>query len=417
MNPFAPLKGLTPPQWRAFAAAYLGWLLDAFDYFIVVMVIDRIAADFHTKISAVSYALFLTLAFRPVGALVFGVIADRYGRRPSMMASILLFTAVELASGFAPSLGVFLVLRAIFGIGMGGEWGVGASLCMETVPAESRGIVSGILQQGYPMGNLLAAVAAWTLLPLIGWRGMFIVGALPAILIVFIRMGVHESPAWVARDKAARADPVRRAGEFWAVFREKWPLFVYMVVLMTVFNCFSHGTQDLYPKGYLGQQRGLPQATISKIAVIYSLGAIAGGIVFGSLSQVIGRRRAIASAAFLALPMIPLWVGSQSVLGLTVGAFLIQFAVQGSWGSVPAHLNELCPAAVRGTLPGLVYQLGNLGASYLGPFQARLAESHGGNYSFALGWVIAAVAVVLGILALLGPEARTAELAPEAPQA
>lgn len=412
MNPFAPLRGLTPHQWRAFAAAYLGWMLDAFDYFIVVMVIDRIADEFHAKISAVSYALFLTLAFRPVGALVFGVIADKFGRRPSMMASILLFTAVELASGFAPSLGVFLVLRAVFGIGMGGEWGVGASLCMETVPAPSRGIVSGILQQGYPMGNLLAAVAAWTLLPLIGWRGMFIVGALPAVLVVFIRLGVQESPAWVARDRAARADPVGRTGEFLSVVRQKWPLFLYMIVLMTAFNCFSHGTQDLYPKGFLGQQRGLAQSTISKIAIIYSLGAIAGGIVFGSLSQVIGRRKAIAAAAFLALPMIPLWVGSGSVPGLACGAFLIQFAVQGSWGSVPAHLNELSPAAIRGTLPGLVYQLGNLGASYLGPFQARLAESRGGDYSFALGWVIAVVAVAVGTLALLGPEARTAELAP-----
>jgi SHS family lactate transporter-like MFS transporter len=202
-----------------------------------------------------------------------------------------------------------------------------------------------------------------------------------------------------------------------AVVREKWPLFIFMIVLMAAFNCFSHGTQDLYPKGFLGQQRGLPQSTISKITIINSLGAIAGGLVFGSLSQVMGRRRAIASAAFLALPLIPLWVGSQSILGLAAGGFLIQFAVQGAWGAVPAHLNELSPAAVRGTLPGLVYQLGNLGASYLGTFQAKLAESRGGDYAFALGWVIAAVAVVLGTLALLGPEARTAELAPAAHQA
>jgi SHS family lactate transporter-like MFS transporter len=241
---------------------------------------------------------------------------------------------------------------------------------------------------------------------------MFVVGALPAILIVFIRMGVHESPAWVARDKEAKANPGKRTGEIRAVLRDKWPLLLYMIALMTAFNCFSHGTQDLYPKGFLGQQRGLPQSTISKIAVVYSLGAIAGGIFFGSLSQAIGRRKAIAAAAFLALPMIPLWVGSQSVLGLTVGAFLIQFAVQGAWGAVPAHLNELSPGVVRGTLPGLVYQIGNLCASYLGTFQAKLAESHGGNYSFALGWVIAVVAVVVGTLALLGPEARTAELAP-----
>ena len=417
MNPFSQLRGISGTQWRAFLAAYLGWTLDAFDFFLLIMVVRHIAADFHTGIPSVSYAIFLTLATRPVGALLFGLMADRYGRRPALMASILLYAAVELLSAFAPSLAVLLVLRAAFGIGMGGVWGVGASLAMESVPPRSRGMLSGILQQGYPMGYLLAALVYGLVFPSFGWRGMFIVGALPAILVVFIRFGVHESPAWIARDKAAKANPGGKVGEFMAVVREKWPLFIFMIVLMAAFNCFSHGTQDLYPKGFLGQQRGLPQSTISKITIINSLGAIAGGLVFGSLSQVMGRRRAIASAAFLALPLIPLWVGSQSILGLAAGGFLIQFAVQGAWGAVPAHLNELSPAAVRGTLPGLVYQLGNLGASYLGTFQAKLAESRGGDYAFALGWVIAAVAVVLGTLALLGPEARTAELAPAAHQA
>ncbi len=413
MNPLAPLRGMTRPQWRAFTAAYLGWVLDAFDYFIVVMVIDHIAGDFHVKISAVSYALFLTLAFRPVGALLFGLIADRYGRRPAMMGSILLYAGVELASGFAPTLTAFLVLRAAFGIGMGGEWGVGASLAMESVPAKARGLLSGILQQGYPAGNLLAALAAAVLLPHIGWRGMFMVGAIPALLVVFIRMGVPESPAWVERDRAAKLEPARRANELWAILRERWPLLLYMVGLMAAFNCFSHGTQDLYPKGFLGAQRGLPQPTIFTLTITNSLGAIAGGILFGGLSQWIGRRKAIAASALLALPMIPLWVGSGSLLGLGIGGFLMQFAVQGAWGIVPAHLNELSPAAVRGTLPGFAYQLGNLGASYLGTYQAKLAESHGGNYAFALGSVVAVVAVVLAVLALAGPEARTAELAPE----
>jgi len=411
LNLFGPLRGLTGPQWRAFTAAYLGWMLDAFDYFIVVMVIDRIAEDFHTKISAVSYALFLTLAFRPIGALLFGIVADRFGRRPAMMGSILLYAAVELASGFAPTLSAFIALRALFGIGMGGEWGVGASLAMESVPAESRGLLSGILQQGYPAGNLLAAVAAWVLLPLIGWRGMFMVGAVPAVLVIFIRLHVPESPAWEQRDREAKADPKRRTAETAAALRTRWPLLLYMVVLMAAFNCFSHGTQDLYPKGFLGSQRHLAQATISKITIVTSLGAIAGGLLFGGLSQAIGRRKAIAASALLALPMIPLWVGSSSVLGLAIGGFLIQFAVQGAWGVVPAHLNELAPAAVRGTLPGFAYQLGNLGASYLGPFQAKLAEAHDGSYAFALGSVVAVVAVVLAILALVGPEARTAELA------
>jgi SHS family lactate transporter-like MFS transporter len=413
VNPFGQLRGMTGPQWRAFSAAYLGWMLDAFDYFLLVMVAGHIADEFHTKLSVVTYALFLTLAMRPVGALLFGFIADRYGRRPALMGSILLYAVIELLSGFAPSLGVFFVLRAIFGIGMGGEWGVGASLAMESVPAKSRGLLSGILQQGYPMGYLLAVLVNGLSYPYLGWRGMFFIGAVPAVLLIFIRMGVRESPAWVAQ-RAEVKDASRPSSGIVAAVRERWPLFLYMVVLMAAFNSFSHGTQDLYPSGFLEKQRGLHLGTVTRIAVIYNVGAIVGGIFFGAISQRIGRRKAIAAAALLALPMIPFWVGAGSVASLAAGAFLIQFAVQGSWGVVPAHLNELSPPAVRGTFPGLAYQLGNLGASLIGTLEATLAESRGNDYSFALSWVVGVVAVVLTILALVGPEARTAKLAPEA---
>lgn len=411
MSALAQLRGLTGPQWRAFIAAYFGWTLDAFDFFLLVMVAGHIADEFHTGIKAVTYAISLTLAMRPVGALLFGFIADRYGRRPALMGSILLYTAIELLSGFAPTLTAFLILRAIFGIGMGGEWGVGASLAMESIPARSRGLLSGVLQQGYPLGYLLAVLVNGLAYTRFGWRGMFIIGALPAVLVLFIRMGVHESPDWLSR-RAASGGRARQTNEMWATLRTRWPLFLYMVVLMTAFNSFSHGTQDLYPSGFLEKQRGLPLASVTKIAVIYNLGAITGGILMGSLSQRFGRRRMIAVAALLALPVIPLWVGAGTVAGLALGAFLIQFAVQGSWGVVPAHLNELSPAAVRGTFPGLAYQLGNLGASFIGPLQATLAESHGGRYSYSLAWVVGATAVVLATLALVGPEARTAELAP-----
>jgi SHS family lactate transporter-like MFS transporter len=403
---------MTGAQWRAFSAAFLGWMLDAFDYFILVMVAGHIADEFHTKLSVVTYALFLTLAMRPVGALLFGLIADRYGRRPALMGSILLFAVVELLSGFAPSLGVFFVLRAIFGIGMGGEWGVGASLAMESVPAKSRGLLSGILQQGYPMGYLLAVLVNGFAYPYLGWRGMFFIGAVPAVLLIFIRIGVHESPAWVEQ-RALAKDASRPSSGIVAAVRERWPLFLYMVVLMTAFNSFSHGTQDLYPSGFLEKQRGLHLGTVTKIAIIYNIGAITGGILFGALSQRIGRRKAIAAGAFLAIPMIPIWIGTGSVATLAVGAFLIQFAAQGAWGVVPAHLNELSPAAVRGTFPGLAYQLGNLGASLIGTLEATLAESRGNDYSFALSRVVVVAAVVLGAVALAGPEARTAKLAPE----
>jgi SHS family lactate transporter-like MFS transporter len=403
---------MTGPQRRAFTAAYLGWMLDAFDFFLLVMVVRHVAADFHVEIKAVAYAIFLTLAMRPVGALLFGYVADRHGRRPALMGSILVFALVELLSGFAPSLGAFLVLRALFGIGMGGEWGVGASLAMETVPARSRGVLSGVLQQGYPAGYLLAALTYWVVFPRLGWRGMFVIGSLPALLVLFIRSGVEESPAWLQRRAEALKGGRAASPGMLPTLRARWPLFLYMIALMTAFNCFSHGTQDLYPSAFLEKQRGLSTSTVSKIAIVYSLGAITGGILVGACSQRIGRRRAIVLAALLALPIIPLWIGPTSAIGLALGGFLIQFAVQGAWGVVPAHLNELSPVSVRGTFPGLAYQLGNLAASYLSPLQVALAERHGGDYAFALGWVAAVVAVVLAGLTLLGPEARAAELAP-----
>ncbi len=412
MNPVSQLRGLTGPQWRAFTAAYLGWMLDAFDYFLLVMVVRHVAADFHTGIPAVSYALFLTLATRPVGALLFGLLADRFGRKPALMGSIFLYAVVELLSGFAPNLGTLLVLRAVFGIGMGGEWGVGASLAMESVPERSRGLLSGILQQGYPAGFLLAALAYALVFPRFGWRGMFIIGSLPSLLVVYITMGVQESPGWLSQ-RGRQAGGAARAA-FWGTLRARWPIFLYMVALMAAFNGFSHGSQDLYPSGFLEAQRGLPLATVSTVTMIASAGAITGGILFGALSQTFGRRRAIAAAALLSLPLIPLWIGPATVAGLAAGAFLMQFAVQGAWGVVPAHLNELSPASARGTFPGLAYQLGNLGASFIGPFQARLAEAHNGSYSFALGWVEGVGAVILVVLALAGPEARTACLSTEA---
>ena len=401
---------MTGAQRRAFTAAYLGWTLDAFDFFILVMVVRHVAATFNTDIKSVSYAIFLTLAMRPVGAMLFGLVADRYGRRPALMGSIMLYAVVELLSAFAPTLGAFLVLRAVFGIGMGGVWGVGASLAMESAPVRSRGLLSGILQEGYPAGNLLAALTYWLVFPHFGWRGMFVVGALAAVLVVFIRYGVEESPAWTAA-RSAKASGLAPSEGILSTLRTRWPLFLYMVALMTAFNFFSHGTQDLYPSAFLEKQRGYPLETAFKVTIVYNIGAILGGMIFGAFSQRIGRRRAIAISALLSIPMIPIWIGSSSIVGLAVGAFLIQFAVQGAWGVVPAHLNELSPAAVRGTFPGLAYQLGNLAAASTGPLQAIVAERHGGDYAFSLGWVVGIGAVILSILALLGPEARTAELA------
>jgi len=393
------LRRLTPSQRNVVIASYLGWTLDAFDFFIMVFVLKHIAEDFGTDVKSVALAITLTLAARPLGALLFGLLADRYGRRPVLMADVLLYSAIEFASAFAPTLAALLALRFVFGIAMGGEWGVGASLTMETIPAKTRGLISGLLQAGYPSGYLIASIVFAVLFPHIGWRGMFMVGAAPALLVLFIRRNVEESPAFVAR-RARLERP-----NFLAVARRHIGKLIYVVLLMTAFNFFSHGTQDLYPT-FLEVQRGFQPETVGIIVVIYNIGAILGGLTFGTLSEHIGRRRAIVIAALLALPVIPLWAFSTSPEALALGGFLMQVAVQGAWGIVPVHLNELSPDEIRGTFPGLAYQLGNLLASINAYMQAGIAQSYGGNYALALALVTGVVAVAVAFLAWIGREAR-----------
>jgi MFS transporter, SHS family, lactate transporter len=383
-------------QRSALIASFLGWTLDAFDFFLMVFMLGAIAKEFGTDVKAVAIAITLTLAARPAGALVFGMLADRFGRRPVLMIDILLFSILEFASAFAPSLVVLLVLRTAFGFAMGGEWGLGASLTMETIPAKSRGIASGILQTGYPFGYLLASVVYGLLFDRIGWRGMFMVGVLPALLVLFIRRNVQESPAWNRMRE-------RRTESLISVLRKRWPLFIYVVVLMTAFNLFSHGTQDLYP-AFLQIQHKFTTHTVSIVSIIGNVGAITGGLAFGALSQRIGRRRAIVFGALIALPIIPLWAFSVTPVLLGLGAFLMQVAVQGAWGVIPVHLNELSPDEVRGTFPGFAYQLGNLLASGNAALQAGFAASHGGNYAYALAVVAACAAVVIAALTYFGPE-------------
>jgi MFS transporter, SHS family, lactate transporter len=392
----AALSGWTSEQKHVVAASFLGWTLDAFDFFLLVFVIKDIAAEFHVDIADVTFALLLTLAMRPVGAYLFGRAADRWGRRPTLMVNILFYSVIEFASGFAPSLTVLLVLRAIYGVAMGGEWGVGASLTMESIPPQARGFVSGLLQSGYPAGYFLASIVYGVLFEYIGWRGMFMVGVVPALLVFYIRTKVPESPSW-------QHEPAR--GNTLAVVRSHWRLGIYAVVLMTAFNFFSHGTQDLYPT-FLQVQHQLSPHAVGLIAVIYNIGAIIGGISFGSLSERYGRRRMIVIAAVLSLFVIPLWAFAASPVWLAVGAFLMQVMVQGAWGVIPVHLNELSPAEARGTFPGFTYQLGNLIASVNATLQADFAARHGGNYALALALVAGIVAVLIAILTAFGVEAK-----------
>jgi len=395
---FPALSGWTSAQRHVVAASFLGWTLDAFDFFLLVFVLKDIAAEFHTDISDVTFAILLTLAMRPVGAFIFGRAADRFGRRPTLMVDIVLYSILEFASGFAPSLTVLLILRALYGVAMGGEWGVGASLTMETIPPHARGFVSGLLQSGYPTGYFLASIVYGALFQYIGWRGMFMVGVIPALLVFYIRRSVPESPSW---SKQA----VFERDSTWTVLKSNWQLGIYAVALMTAFNFFSHGTQDLYPT-FLQVEHKLSPHAVGTIAVVYNIGAICGGILFGSLSERFGRRRCIVIAALLSLPVIPLWALSASPVLLAVGAFLMQFFVQGAWGVVPVHLNELSPDTARGTFPGFVYQLGNLLASVNATLQAGLANQFGGNYGLALATVAGSVAVVIAVLTMMGTEAK-----------
>jgi SHS family lactate transporter-like MFS transporter len=392
----AALSGWTKEQKHVVAASFLGWMLDAFDFFLLVFVLKDIAQEFNTEITSVTFAILLTLAMRPIGAYLFGRAADRGGRRPTLMIDVLLYSIIEFASGFAPSLTVLLVLRAIFGIAMGGEWGVGASLTMESVPPHARGFVSGLLQSGYPTGYFMASIVYGLFFQYIGWRGMFMVGVIPALLVFYIRRSVPESPSWT---------PTTDRSNTMAILKSHWRLGIYAVLLMTAFNFFSHGTQDLYPT-FLQVQHGLSPHEVGLIAVIYNTGAIIGGISFGSLSERFGRRRIIIICAALSLIVLPLWAFSTTAVWLAVGAFLMQVTVQGAWGVIPVHLNELSPDDARGTFPGFVYQLGNLIASVNATLQAGIAVRYGGNYAIALAVVAGTVAVVIMILTALGTEAK-----------
>ena len=398
-------RALTRPQLHAYLAALGGWALDALDFFVFVFCLKSIGGEFHTDVKAVAEGIFLTLACRPIGALAFGWLAEKYGRRPILMVNVLSYSAVQLATAFAPNLATLLALRALFGFAMGGEWGIGAALALESLPARGRGFFSGLLQEGYVLGYLLASVLFATAFDHVGWRGLFIISSVSALLVLYIRWGVRESPAWLAGGAPQRAS----GALLWAAVRAHFPTLAYLVLLMACFNAFSHGSQDLYPT-FLQAQHGFSARITGQIAIVMNLGALGGGICFGALSEHLGRRRTIALAALLALPMIPLWAYSHSAVMLAAGSFLLQFMVQGAWGIVPAHLNELSPPSVRAVLPGFAYQLGNLAMAKMAPVQAGLAESHGGDYAGILAGTLAVVAVVLVLVTVLGPERRSVEL-------
>jgi MFS transporter, SHS family, lactate transporter len=385
-----------PGTHHALLAGFLGWTLDAFDFFVVVFLYDTLAREFHVSKAAIILTTTATLALRPVGALLFGLLSDRYGRRVPLMANVIYFSIIELACGFAPSYTVFLILRALFGIGMGGEWGVGASLAMEAAPPRWRGILSGILQSGYSTGYLLASVAARFVLPTLGWRWMFWLGALPALLALYIRAKVPESEAWAQHRAGSMSDVLR-------VVALQWKRFAYLIVLMTFMMFLSHGTQDLYPD-FLKEVHKLSAPRVANVAMLYNCGAIVGAILFGAFSQKAGRRKGMMAALGLCLLVIPFWAFGGGLLAVLLAPVLLQMGVQGAWGVIPVHLNELAADSARGLMPGLAYQLGILFASPTNSIQYALREH------FGYGWALASFETVtilsLALLLWWGAEAH-----------
>ena len=403
-----PSARVSQGQFHTVFAAYLGWTLDAFDFFIMVFVLREVAASFNTPVGDVATAITLTLACRAIGALLFGRLADRFGRQPILMLNVVCYAVLEFLSGLAPTLTTLLILRALFGIAMGGEWGVASSLVMESVPEKWRGLASGFLQAGYPSGYLLASLL-YLALPWIGWRGMFMVGILPAMLAFYVRRGVKESPAW-----QSFTDEDRKVG-LWPVLRQNAGLAGFAVILLMVMNFFAHGSQDLYPSEFLGAQHKLSTDAISSIMIVANIGGLFGGILFGLLSQKIGRKWAIALAGALALPVLPFWASASTPVMLGLTAFLMMVCVQGTWGVVPAYLNELSPPSVRATFPGFVYQAGNFLAAANANIQIWMASHLNNNYGLTLALTAGAMAVVLVLLVAAGPEPKGARMAAKAP--
>ena len=380
----------------AVLAGFLGWTLDAFDFFLVVFTLTAIAKEFGKSDAELALTLTVTLAFRPVGAFIFGLMADRYGRRLPLMIDLIFYSIVEVLSGLAPNYTTFVVLRALFGIGMGGEWGVGASLAMEKVPPRLRGVLSGLLQEGYAVGYLLAAVCYFFVFPRWGWRPLFFIGGLPALLALYVRMGVKESEVWERTRHATW-------GELGRGIASHWKTFLYLMLLMTMMNFASHGTQDMYPT-FLQRDWGFSPQARSAITAVSMVGAITGGILFGLLSDRWGRRRSMILAFVLAILSIPLWAFAPSLLLLVAGAFLMQFMVQGAWGVIPAHITELSPDSVRGFLPGFAYQCGVLIAGTVAYIEAVFASRT--TYARAMALVALVVFAVAAIVAGAGRERR-----------
>ncbi|KAI1343896.1 carboxylic acid transporter [Xylariaceae sp. FL0016] len=433
-NPARVLAELDRHQWLMFAVGFAAWTWDAFDFFTVSLCVTEIAAAFDTTNAAVSWGITITLMLRSVGALVFGALADRYGRKWTMITNLFLFIVFELASGFAQDLSQFLGVRALYGIAMGGLFGPAAATALEDLPYDARGLLSGLYQQGYAAGYLLAAVFYRALVPTTphGWRSLFWFGAGPPVFIIAFRWWLPETNAFqVMRAERETALLQRQEtgnvtstgakawlSDVWTGIRQNWFLFIYMIVLMTGFNSCSHGSQDLYPT-FLKNQVGLGATDVTVISVVGQIGALIGGTTIGYISTFFGRRLSMIVCCVFGGAVLPAYIFPRS-LDLVASAFFLQFFVGGVWGPIPIHLSELSPPALRTTAVGLTYQLGNLASSASATIQATIGERfplppregvERYDYGRVIGIFMGAVWVYMLLFLFLGPEMTEEERA------
>ncbi|CAG8659447.1 MFS general substrate transporter [Rhizophagus irregularis] len=372
-NPLKLLKSINKTQFITFFVTYLSWTFVSFDYFIVTFTLPYIAKDFKLKPSDVAVSITLMLTFRPLGALIFGLLSDKYGRKYPLMANIFIFSGLQLASGFAPNFLTYSITRAIFGMAMGGEWGLGAALAMEALPLESRGLLSGILQEGYALGFLLAAVVYYAVITNWGWRTTYYIGSFPILLVLIIYFLVPESEEWKRLHAERKTTKINPREKTRSIIINHWKIFLFSILLMTALNFIVHGSKDLYPT-FLNVQLDFTPGQITFITIIANIGSIIGGFINGYICHFLGRKNAMITFTFLAGCFLPLYVLPRNYIVLTIGAFAVYLCIGGSWGSIPAYLNEIAPVELRGTFPGLVYQTGTLLASSSAQIEAFFGE-------------------------------------------
>ncbi len=430
INPFGSLKLLTARNWNFFAVAFAGWTWDAFDFFAVSLNVAEIAKSLDVSKKDITWGITLVLMLRSVGAVIFGVAGDRYGRKYPFIINLLLLVVLQIATGFVKTYKQFLGVRAIFGIAMGGMFGNAAATAFDDCPPEARGVISGILQEGYAFGYLLVVIfnRALTDTTPKGWRSIFWFSSGPALVFAIWRLFMDETDAFKAQQqirKLKNNDQMNNtAKQFLSdgakALKVYWLYIVYLIIMMAGFNFMSHGSQDLFPT-MLTTELGFGRDRSTVTNSVANIGAIVGGIIFGHLSSFIGRRLAIIICCIGGGAMIYPWAFVRSD-AINAGVFFLQFFVQGAWGIVPIHISELSPHQFRAFITGTTYQLGNLASSASSTIQATIGErfplrdANGEkregvyNYSLVMAIFMGCVFGFVLIVVLFGPEERNRDL-------